>query len=83
MQISNVRPIADLSCLKSACVPIPERISRFYQVNDVLRFQYDRPIHKGTVDKDNEFKSLWIERTLLEISSPLPGILRWFEVTSK
>lgn len=37
-------------------------------------------MHKGTVDKENEFKTLWLERTILSIASPLPGILRWFEV---
>lgn len=30
----------------------------------------------------NEFASLWLERTALETSYPLPGILRWFPVTS-
>lgn len=50
------------------------------QVNDVRSFQLDRPMHKGPIDKDNEFKSLWLERTIMTISSPLPGILRWFEV---
>ncbi|GIY19723.1 dedicator of cytokinesis protein 3 [Caerostris extrusa] len=38
---------------------------------------------KGQVDKDNEFKSLWIERTTLTIASQLPGILRWFEYTAE
>lgn len=39
---------------------IPEKIASFYQVNDVRRFQLDRPVHKGPVDKDNEFKvSVW------------------------
>ncbi|KAI5712428.1 hypothetical protein M8J75_008277 [Diaphorina citri] len=52
----------------------------FKQVNDVRTFQLDRPMHKGPIDKDNEFKSLWLERTIMTISSPLPGILRWFEV---
>lgn len=64
-------------------VPVPEKIARFYEVNDVSRFIYDRPIYKGTVDKDNEFKSMWIERTTLDIANPLPGILRWFEVKHK
>lgn len=64
-------------------VTVPEKIARFYEVNDVSRFISDRPIHKGTVDKDNEFKSLWIERTTLDIACPLPGILRWFEVKQK
>ena len=26
-------------------------------------------------------QSLWLERTVLQIESPLPGILRWFPVT--
>ncbi|CAD7092210.1 unnamed protein product [Hermetia illucens] len=83
IQISNVRPIGDPKALKSAMVPVPEKIARFYEVNDVTRFIHDRPIYKGPVDKENEFKSLWIERTTLDIASPLPGILRWFEVISK
>ncbi|XP_037810861.1 dedicator of cytokinesis protein 3 [Lucilia sericata] len=83
IQISYVRPVADAQALKSAMVTVPEKIARFYEVNDVSRFISDRPIYKGTVDKDNEFKSLWIERTTLDIASPLPGILRWFEVKHK
>ncbi|XP_012257396.2 dedicator of cytokinesis protein 1 isoform X1 [Athalia rosae] len=31
---------------------------------------------------NNEFASLWLERTVLVTSYPLPGILRWFPVTS-
>lgn len=83
IQISNVRPIADLPYLNTSMVPVPEKIARFYQVNDVTRFQHDRPIYKGQIDKDNEFKSLWIERTTLDISSALPGILRWFEILDR
>lgn len=83
IQISNVRPIADNPYLKTTRVPIPEKIERFYQVNDVTRFQHDRPIYKGQIDKDNEFKSLWIERTTLDIHSSLPGILRWFEIINR
>lgn len=63
--------------------PVPEKIKRFYHVNDVKRFQHDRPVHKGPVDKENEFKSLWIERTIIDISDPLPNILRWYEVIDR
>lgn len=28
-------------------------------------------------------QTLWIERTVLEIAAPLPGILRWFEVVDR
>ncbi|XP_021925130.1 dedicator of cytokinesis protein 3 isoform X3 [Zootermopsis nevadensis] len=84
IQICNVKPIPeDNPLFVEAGTDIPEKIASFYQVNDVRRFQLDRPVHKGPVDKDNEFKSLWIERTVLVTSSSLPGILRWFEVIEK
>ncbi|XP_061689804.1 dedicator of cytokinesis protein 3 isoform X3 [Syngnathoides biaculeatus] len=59
---------------------VPEQIKSFYRFNNVRRFRYDRPFHKGPKDRDNEFKSLWIERTTLILAHPLPGISRWFEV---
>ncbi|XP_058229957.1 dedicator of cytokinesis protein 3 isoform X5 [Hemibagrus wyckioides] len=62
---------------------VPDRIKSFYRVNNVRRFRYDRPFHKGPKDKDNEFKSLWIERTTLILTHPLPGISRWFEVEKR
>lgn len=40
-------------------------------------------MQKGQKDQNNEFKTLWIERTILEIDTPLPNILRWFEVKSE
>lgn len=66
-------------------------------MNDVQRFRFSRPAPRKEViavnnDKEkeintstnnsNEFASLWLERTVLVISYPLPGILRWFPVTS-
>lgn len=47
------------------------------------RFQCDRPVHKGIVDKENEIKTLWIERTILETECSFPGILRCFEVITR
>lgn len=82
IQICNVRPIPEPNPIILAN-GIPEKISRFYHYNDVRRFQCDRPVHKGIVDKENEIKSLWIERTFLMIDCHLPGILRWFEVTER
>lgn len=58
------------------------------RVNDVQKFRFSRPIHRkelcggGGGDGENEFASLWLERTVLVTSYPLPGILRWFPVTS-
>lgn len=82
IQICNVKPIPEPNPIILAN-DIPEKISRFYHYNDVKRFQCDRPVHKGIIDKENEIKSLWIERTILEIENPLPGILRWFEVVNR
>ncbi|XP_036386758.1 dedicator of cytokinesis protein 3 isoform X6 [Megalops cyprinoides] len=62
---------------------VPDRIKSFYRVNNVRRFRYDRPFHKGPKDRENEFKSLWIERTTLTLTHPLPGISRWFEVEKR
>ncbi|XP_026677811.1 dedicator of cytokinesis protein 3 [Diaphorina citri] len=82
IQICNVKPLPERGppCINPPLAPVPDKIAQYYQVNDVRTFQLDRPMHKGPIDKDNEFKSLWLERTIMTISSPLPGILRWFEV---
>jgi len=63
----------------------------------VQRFRFSRPAPRKEIisiagDKEkevnvginssNEFASLWLERTVLVTSYPLPGILRWFPVTS-
>lgn len=38
IQISNVRPIGDPKALKSAMVPVPEKIARFYEVREQIWF---------------------------------------------
>lgn len=82
IQICNVRPVPEeLPELEG--VDVPDKVLSYYLVNDVRKFLLDRPVHKGSIDKENEFKSLWIERTTLVISEPLPSILRWFEVVEK
>ncbi|XP_063303573.1 dedicator of cytokinesis protein 2 [Pelobates fuscus] len=62
--------------------PVPDQIINFYKSNYVQRFQYSRPVMKGSIDRENEFASMWIERTTFITAYRLPGILRWFEVTS-
>uniref|UniRef100_A0A803VGQ3 Dedicator of cytokinesis 2 n=1 Tax=Ficedula albicollis TaxID=59894 RepID=A0A803VGQ3_FICAL len=61
---------------------IPEQITNFYKSNHVQRFSYSRPFKRGPNDPDNEFANMWIERTTFRTAYPLPGILRWFVVTS-
>ncbi|ETE60072.1 Dedicator of cytokinesis protein 4, partial [Ophiophagus hannah] len=82
LQIYAVTPIPEsLDVLQRE--GIPDNIKSFYKVNNIWRFRYDRPFHKGTKDKDNEFKSLWVERTTLILVQSLPGISRWFEVEKR
>ncbi|XP_008557599.1 dedicator of cytokinesis protein 3 isoform X2 [Microplitis demolitor] len=83
IQICNVKPIPEESSLACTVGEIPERVVAFYLVNDVRKFTFDRPLHRGPVDRENEFKSLWIERTTLTTEAKLPGILRWFEVIER
>jgi len=61
---------------------IDDQIRSFYKVNDVQKFHYSKPFRKGPKDKNNEFANMWIERSTFKISAKLPGILRWFEITS-
>uniref|UniRef100_A0A8C3E0E4 Uncharacterized protein n=1 Tax=Corvus moneduloides TaxID=1196302 RepID=A0A8C3E0E4_CORMO len=61
---------------------IPEQITNFYKANHIQRFSYSRPFKRGPSDPDNEFANMWIERTTFRTAYPLPGILRWFVVTS-
>uniref|UniRef100_A0A8C8DJ06 Dedicator of cytokinesis 3 n=1 Tax=Oryzias sinensis TaxID=183150 RepID=A0A8C8DJ06_9TELE len=82
LQIYAVTPVPD-SVGVLQMERVPDRIKSFYRVNNVRRFRYDRPFHKGLKDRENEFKSLWIERTTLILSHPLPGISRWFEVEQR
>uniref|UniRef100_A0A8C4NS59 Dedicator of cytokinesis protein 3 n=1 Tax=Dicentrarchus labrax TaxID=13489 RepID=A0A8C4NS59_DICLA len=82
LQIYAVTPVPD-SVTVLQMDRVPDRIKSFYRVNNVRRFRYDRPFHKGPKDRDNEFKSLWIERTTLILTHPLPGISRWFEVDKR
>ena len=60
---------------------IPAKIRKSREGMRVDRFQYDRPYHRGTKSAHNEFKTLWIERTLFQCAQgAFPGILRWVEV---
>lgn len=77
IQICNVKPIPEEGSLGCGTVDVPERVVAFYLTNDVRKFVLNRPLQKGRVDPDNEFKSLWLERTTITTEAKLPGILRY------
>uniref|UniRef100_A0A3P9MDG1 Dedicator of cytokinesis 2 n=1 Tax=Oryzias latipes TaxID=8090 RepID=A0A3P9MDG1_ORYLA len=80
IQCFTVQPVLEIPPrLKNK--PVPDQIINFYKSNYVQRFHYSRPVRKGPVDPDNEFASMWIERTTFTTVYKLPGILRWFETT--
>ncbi|AWP06688.1 putative dedicator of cytokinesis protein 5 [Scophthalmus maximus] len=61
---------------------VPEQILNYYRTNEVDQFKYSRPFRKGEKDPDNEFATMWIERTTYITAYHFPGILKWFEVKS-
>ena len=54
---------------------VAENIRKFYRVNAVKTFTYSRPFHRGERVKDNEFATLWVEKTTLNTEYELPGEL--------
>ncbi|KAK9296203.1 hypothetical protein QLX08_009705 [Tetragonisca angustula] len=97
VQINRVDPLMDEKRHRLSGKPITaEAVLRYHRVNDVQRFRFSRPapkkdltsttVNSGDKEKEtitnNEFASLWLERTVLVTSHPLPGILRCFPVTS-
>uniref|UniRef100_A0A8C4HSL2 Dedicator of cytokinesis 2 n=1 Tax=Dicentrarchus labrax TaxID=13489 RepID=A0A8C4HSL2_DICLA len=80
IQCFTVQPVLEIP-LRLKNKPVPDQIINFYKSNYVQRFHYSRPVRKGPVDPNNEFASMWIERTTFTTVYKLPGILRWFETT--
>ncbi|TRY83827.1 hypothetical protein DNTS_031967, partial [Danionella cerebrum] len=81
IQCFTVQPVLEIPPrLKNK--PVPDQIINFYKSNYVQRFQYSRPVRRGKVDPENEFASMWIERTTFFTAYKLPGILRWFEAVN-
>lgn len=88
VQINKVEPVMAERQQKLTGRPINDQILRYHRVNNIQKFRFSRPFQRRdpllpSDDSDsNEFASLWLERTVLVTSYPLPGILRWFPVTS-
>ncbi|XP_038219773.1 dedicator of cytokinesis protein 1 [Zerene cesonia] len=91
LQINAVTPVISEKWSHLADKQIDERILQYYENNNVNKFIYSRPVHRNEdaingssndVSGANEFATRWLERTEIEISDPLPGILRWFPVVA-
>ncbi|XP_013147963.1 PREDICTED: dedicator of cytokinesis protein 1-like [Papilio polytes] len=91
LQINAVEPVMGDKLKRLSGRPVAEQILQYYKHNNVDKFVFSRPFHKPDdsvtgsnedVSSQNEFATRWLERTELEISDKLPGILRWFPVVS-
>nr|XP_034837145.1 dedicator of cytokinesis protein 1 [Maniola hyperantus] len=93
LQINAVTPVMADTWQWLLSKTVDDRILRYYEQNNVSKFVYSRPFHraedsivtsdsKDDVSGANEFATRWLDRTELEISDTLPGILRWFPIVS-
>ncbi|XP_049823522.1 dedicator of cytokinesis protein 1 isoform X5 [Aethina tumida] len=82
IQVNKVDPVMDEKKQRFSGKPVSDQIVKFYKVNNIQRYIYSRPFIKKdpNLNCNNEFSSLWLERTEIETTYPLPGILRWFPV---
>ena len=91
IQINKVEPISNEVILKShENMPnriIPAPIIKYYKTNGVDEFKFSRPYRDSsknwmsTSESDN-VGNLWLERTVMKTLYPLPGMLKWFPVTT-
>ncbi|CAH0721003.1 unnamed protein product, partial [Brenthis ino] len=96
LQINAVTPIMDEKWRALLGKSVDDHLVRsYYEHNNVKKFHFSRPFHKTDdaiteltegkkedLMRANEFATRWLERTELEISDTLPGILQWFPVVS-
>lgn len=68
LQIYAVTPVSDISDVPQL-ERVPERIKSFYRINNVSRFHYDRPFHKGPKDRENEFRVRWASSATQSVSA--------------
>ncbi|GFR93576.1 dedicator of cytokinesis protein 5 [Elysia marginata] len=75
LQINAVSPVMEPHSRFSGRL-ISDQILRYYKVNEVQQFTYSRRKEDGSGDVTN----MWLERTYIKTSYPLPGIVGWFPV---
>ncbi|XP_068155287.1 dedicator of cytokinesis protein 1 isoform X1 [Drosophila tropicalis] len=81
IQVNKVEPIMDAAFAKFNEKIISNEIVKYFTSNNVQKFQFSRPFRDSTSGGPmDDVRSLWLERTELVTSFPLPGILRWFPV---
>ncbi|XP_070212219.1 dedicator of cytokinesis protein 1-like isoform X7 [Littorina saxatilis] len=77
LQINAVSPVMQLKPHFEG-KPISEQILKYYRVNEVQVFTYSRRSDEGS----NDVTKMWLERTNMTTTYPLPGIVGWYPVIS-
>ncbi|XP_062566377.1 dedicator of cytokinesis protein 1-like isoform X2 [Saccostrea cucullata] len=75
LQINAVTPVLELQD-RFRDKNVNEKILKYYSVNEVQKFTFDRRIEEGGGD----ISRMWLERTYLTTLYSFPGILCWFPV---
>ncbi|XP_066913128.1 dedicator of cytokinesis protein 3-like isoform X3 [Clytia hemisphaerica] len=78
IQICTVLPISEDA--DEFIQSFNEDTQAYYRINNVEKFSFNRPFHRGEKDPKNEFKTLWLERTTQTVENKFPNILRWSRI---
>ncbi|XP_066248093.1 dedicator of cytokinesis protein 1 isoform X1 [Euwallacea similis] len=82
IQINKVDPVMEEKNQRFSGKSVSDQIVCFYKVNNIKKFSFSRRFTRKDpfIESDNEFAHMWLEKTELQTTYPLPGILRWFPV---
>ena len=81
-KFTQVDPIPEENPEFSDKILAPQ-IKKYYEYNEVRRFQYSRPFVRGQRDRNEawtEFATLWVKRTIITSREPFPDVLQWFPI---
>lgn len=87
IQINKVEPILSEEHRELLSKNVPQAIVKYYRTNNVDQFKFSRPYRDSSknwmssVEPDN-VGNLWLERTVMKTLYPLPGILKWYPVST-
>lgn len=83
IQINGVEPIINTQFSHLTEKNVCGNILKHYLTNNVVKFRFSRPYRDSNSNSNRDNVAyLWLERTVMDTSKPLPGILTWFPVTN-
>lgn len=81
IQVNSVEPVPCELSKRFSGKNVAGAIVKYHLTNNVQTFRFSRPFRDIKEGEDhNHVGNLWLERTIMNTSYKLPGILRWFPV---